>query len=184
MVESVNTGQKEASKEDAAKKLSIDDFEFYKQVGEGSFGQVYLALHKESQKFVAIKQLSKVDLIKKEKTEAVMREKDMLKLLLNRPFIINLQMTFMDREHLYFVFDNCKYGTLSKLVKEKGKLSKELSVFYAAEILVALQTCFDLQIMHRDIKPENILIDESKHLRLVSESLKSFKIKKSNIFLH
>ena len=49
---------------------NIDDFEFYKQVGEGSFGQVYLARHKESDKFVAIKQLDKADLIKKEKTEA------------------------------------------------------------------------------------------------------------------
>lgn len=46
--------------------------------------------------FVAIKQLDKADLIKKEKTEAVMREKDTLKLLKGKPFIINLQMTFMD----------------------------------------------------------------------------------------
>ena len=46
-----------------------------------------------------------------------MREKDMLKMLLNRPFIINLQMTFMDKDHLYFVFDHCKYGTLSNLIK-------------------------------------------------------------------
>ena len=32
------------SAQEAAKKISIDDFEFYKCVGEGSFGQVYLAL--------------------------------------------------------------------------------------------------------------------------------------------
>jgi len=50
----------------------------------------------------------------------VLREKELLKLLVGKPFIINLQKTFADREYLYFVFDHCKYGTLSNLIKEKG----------------------------------------------------------------
>ena len=33
----------------------IDDFEFFKQIGEGSFGMVYLALDKETNMTVAIK---------------------------------------------------------------------------------------------------------------------------------
>ena len=45
----------------------IDDFEFYKQIGEGSFGMVYLALDKETNQTVAIKQLNKQDLINKGK---------------------------------------------------------------------------------------------------------------------
>mmetsp|Transcript_31405 Transcript_31405/g.41595 ORF Transcript_31405/g.41595 Transcript_31405/m.41595 type:complete len:138 (+) Transcript_31405:224-637(+) len=96
-----------------------------------------------------------------------MREKEMLKLLQGKPFIIKLELTFMDREHLYFVFEHCKYGTLSNLITESGKLSNELSRFYAASILEGLCQCFDLKIMHRDLKPENILIDEQKHLKLI-----------------
>ena len=53
----------------------MEDFEFYKNVGEGSFGQVYLALFKENDTFVAVKQLHKADLIRKDKIDAVMREK-------------------------------------------------------------------------------------------------------------
>ena len=50
------TAQSTSSNQTATdKKVSVEDFEFYKNVGEGSFGQVYLALHKESNKFVAIK---------------------------------------------------------------------------------------------------------------------------------
>ena len=41
------------------KKISIEDFEFFKNVGEGSFGQVYLARNKVTDNFVAIKRLSK-----------------------------------------------------------------------------------------------------------------------------
>ena len=91
-------------------------------MGEGSFGSVYLAQEKASGDYVAIKQLSKQDVTKKEKTDAVMREKNILKMLNGRngkPFIILLRMTFMDAESLYFVFEHCKYGTLSTLIDEK-----------------------------------------------------------------
>ena len=165
MVESSSQKGKEEDK-----KVTVDDFEFYKQVGEGSYGQVYLALQKDKNKFVAIKQLFKGDLIRMEKTEAVMREKDLLKLLTKRPFIINLQQTFMDRDNLYFVFDHCKYGTLSNLITQSGKLSPKVANFYAACIVQALQQCLDFQIMHRDLKPENLLINENKQIRLVSKA--------------
>jgi len=67
-----------------------------------------------------------------------MREKEMLKLLSGKPFIIKMQMTFMDRENLYFVFDHCQYGTLSNLITLQGKLSPQVAVFYAASILQGL----------------------------------------------
>ncbi len=59
-----------------------------------------------------------------------MRENAMLKLLTGKPFIIKLKMTFMDPEHLYFVFEHCKYGTLSSLIGSKGKSLDEIYVFY------------------------------------------------------
>lgn len=89
-------------------------------------------------------------------------------MLKGRKFIIDLKMTFMDTEHLYFVFENCKYGTLSNLISQKGKLEPNVCVFFAASIIEGLQQCFNLKIMHRDIKPENILIDENKQLKIVS----------------
>ena len=113
-------------------QTTIDDFKFFKQVGEGSFGQVYLAQEKETGDYVAIKQLNKADIIKKEKSEAVMREKDILKQMIGKPFIVLLRKTFMDRDSLYFVFEHCQYGTLSTLIDEKGKLESDLCVYYAA----------------------------------------------------
>ena len=146
---------------------TVDDFEFYKQVGEGSFGQVYLAKEKATGDYVAIKQLNKQDLIKKQKTEAVMREKEILKLLIGKPFIILLRMTFMDHDHLYFVFEHCQYGTLSTLIDEMGKLDPKLCVFYAAEIVEGLKAVHANKIMHRDLKPENLLIDQRRHLKMI-----------------
>ena len=96
-----------------------------------------------------------------------MREKDILKQLNGKPFIILLRKTFMDRDSLYFVFEHCKYGTLSSLIDEKGKLEKDLCVFYAAQIVEALRNIHQMNIMHRDMKPENLLIDSDKHLKVI-----------------
>ena len=101
-----------------------------------------------------------------------MREKDTLKMLNGRPFIIDLRMTFMDREYLYFVFEHCKFGTLSNLITLNGKLAPNVAIFFAASIIEGLQQCFDMKIMHRDLKPENLLIDENKHIKIVSALFK------------
>ena len=65
----------------------------------------------------------------------------------------------MDRDHLYFVFEHCQYGTLSTLIDENGKLEKDVCVFFAAQIVEALMKVHEMKIMHRDMKPENLLID-------------------------
>ena len=93
------------SKSGSNKTTTIDDFDFIKQVGQGSFGSVYLAQDKETEEYVAIKILSKLDIIKKQKEKAVMREKDLLKKLNGNAFIVNLKQTFMDADSLYFVFE-------------------------------------------------------------------------------
>ena len=53
--------------------------------------------------------------------------------------MIDLKMTFMDSEHLYFVFEHCKYGTLSNMITQKGKLEPNVAVYFAASIVEGLQ---------------------------------------------
>ena len=45
--------------EQPSSKKQIDDYEFIKQVGEGAFGNVYLAIEKSTKNHVAIKALDK-----------------------------------------------------------------------------------------------------------------------------
>lgn len=104
---------------------TIQDYELVKKCGVGAYGKVYLARHKESSEHVAIKQLDKQALVKLNKQDAVMREKALLKQLQGAPFIIELLSTFMDAQSLYFVFEHCKYGTLSNLITQEGKCREE-----------------------------------------------------------
>jgi serine/threonine protein kinase len=46
-------------------------------------------------------------------------------------------------------------------------LTMQDSVFYLAEILVAMQQLHDRNIIYRDLKPENILLDQHGHIKLI-----------------
>ena len=72
------------------KKKSIDDYEFIEQIGQGAYGNVYLAREKESLNTFAIKTLEKMHIIKNNKTKSVHREKDILNKLKDHPNIIRL----------------------------------------------------------------------------------------------
>lgn len=78
-------------------KKSIDDYELLKQIGQGAFGNVYLARDKQTDEKFAIKALDKLHLIKNNKTKSVHREKEILNLFKGHPNIINLESTFQVR---------------------------------------------------------------------------------------
>lgn len=56
------------------KKKTIEDYEFLKQIGEGAFGNVYLAIDKSNKELCAIKSLDKQHIIKFNKSKHVYRE--------------------------------------------------------------------------------------------------------------
>lgn len=77
--------------EKSKKQSKMSEYSIIRQVGTGAFGIVYLAREIKTQELVAIKQLDKQDLIKKGKQDAVMREKQILKELTGKSFIIQIK---------------------------------------------------------------------------------------------
>eukprot|EP00347_Sterkiella_histriomuscorum_P022448 403338451 len=149
------------------KKKTIDDYEFQKQIGEGAYGNVYLAKDKESGSLFAIKALEKLHIIKFNKTKSVHREKEILNKFKSHPNIIKLESTFQDKQNLYFVFEHCPNGTLASLIQKNCKFSEEVVRIYAAEIINVLETIHTENVMHRDLKPENILVTKDLHLKII-----------------
>lgn len=48
----------------------------------------------------------------------------------------------------------------------KGHLSEYEAWIIAKQLLVALKTCHQHEILHRDIKPENIMLDDELNIAL------------------
>lgn len=68
---------------------------------------------------------------------------------------------------IFISYLNCeKLEVLNKFIHDNKGLSVELTRFYAAEIINALEYLQKQNIIHRDIKPQNILIDDNFHIKL------------------
>lgn len=57
-------------------------------------------------------------------------------------------------------------GELFNYIRKAGKLSEEVTKFYSAEIIVALDYLHKKNIIYRDLKPENLLLDEMGHIKI------------------
>lgn len=93
----------------------LDDFEIDKKIGSGSFGYVFLAKHKPSGRLVALKQLSKNELVQKRQLRYALTELQILKET-NHPFILKLYYAFQTKDYLYMALNYCPHGTLSNSI--------------------------------------------------------------------
>ena len=110
--------RKNKSEMDKKKKsYSIKDFTMIKEVGEGSFGKVFLVQKKDDQVYYALKMLDKFHIIKNHKVMHVHRERDILTDC-KHPNIISLIGTFQDDANLYFIMEHGDHGDLNRMLRK------------------------------------------------------------------
>lgn len=114
---------------------------------------------------ISVKVLEKSHILRERKTEYVMREREVLRILGNScNYFVHLYSTFQDRERLYFVLTYAKNGELLKQINDLGCFNIDCARYYSSELLLALEYLHSNGIIHRDLKPENILFDENWHI--------------------
>ncbi|KAJ2539295.1 3-phosphoinositide dependent protein kinase-1, partial [Coemansia sp. RSA 1933] len=155
-----STSTSEAS---AAHKRLVNDFEYGRVLGEGSYSTVVEATEKATGRVYAAKILDKRHIIKEKKIKYVNIERDMLQAL-HHPFIVRLHYAFQDPHSLYFILDMAHNGELLAWIRRLNGLSLDCARFYLAEIVTAIEYMHAQRTLHRDIKPENILLGSDMHI--------------------
>lgn len=121
-------------------------------VGQGQFGRVYCAVHKTSEKIVALKELDQ----KRFPTKKFLRELFFLSSL-QHPNIISFQGIEHTSTGRFIVMDYCEGGTLRDVMQSTAfNLAHGLK--FAIDILTGLEHAHCRDIVHCDLKPENILL--------------------------
>jgi serine/threonine protein kinase len=117
--------------------ITLSSFKFYKKIGEGAFGEVYLVRREKQDQFYALKAIRKERVYGTNLYRYIQTEKDILSLL-NHPFIVRLRYAFQTETYLFLVMDYCEGGDLSRLLEKRKKFSEPQVRNYASEILLGL----------------------------------------------
>lgn len=166
------------------------DFEMITQVGQGGYGQVFLARKKDTREVCALKILNKKLLVKLDETRHVLTERDILTNTRSE-WLVKLLYAFQDAEKVYLAMEFVPGGDFRTLLNNTGYLIPPHARFYIAEMFAAVNSLHDLGFTHRDLKPENFLIDSKGHIKLTdfglaagtvsNDRIESMRVKLANL---
>jgi len=130
-------------------RLIRSDFETIKVIGRGAFGQVCLVRMRNGNQIYAMKILNKWEMLKRAETACFREERDVL-VFGDRKWITNLHYAFQDETNLYLVMDYYSGGDLLTLLsKFEDRLPEEMTKFYIAEMILAIDSVHRLKYLHR-----------------------------------
>ena len=145
----------------------MEKYEFIKNIGQGMYGQVFLARHKEENVNYAIKRINFQDINEKDR-QNIENEVLLLKEL-KHPNIVSYKDSFLDKDNYYnIVMIYCDGGDIySKIKNAKNKHFSESEILdWLVQLCLALSFIHDKKILHRDLKTQNIFIQNENRIRI------------------
>lgn len=114
------------------------DFEVITQVGQGGYGQVYLARKKDTKEVCALKILNKKLLFKLNETKHVLTERDILTTTRSE-WLVKLLYAFQDLQSLYLAMEFVPGGDFRTLLINTRCLKSGHARFYISEMFCAVK---------------------------------------------
>ena len=150
-------------------EAKINDFEILKELGSGSFGNVYLVKHKKTKAEYAIKAIDKRNKTNQEEKPYFRREVEVM-YKIHHPNVVKLFGHFEDNNYCYFIMEYISKGNVYNLLPtdKKKRLSTKVCASIIKDVISAVYFLHNMKppIIHRDIKPENVLLSEGLRAKL------------------
>jgi protein kinase A len=113
----------------------------------------------------AMKVLRKSEIVRLKQVEHINSERAILERI-RHPFIVELYSTYQDNLNVYMLLSYVPGGELFSHLRRAGRFSADVTRFYLASIILAIENLHSRNIIYRDLKPENLLLDRVGYLRI------------------
>jgi len=144
-------------------KLLDDKYLVIRKLGEGGFGNVFLAQDVLIEnRYVALKRLE-IDSPNREKI--LIREMEYLSSL-SSSHITQFYHHFHDEDDLYLVMEYCPGGSLLKKLILAEPINQDQAIKWVKQLCETLQLVHANKIVHHDLKPENLLFDNEGRIKI------------------
>lgn len=113
----------------------------------------------------AMKVLKKSEIVRLKQVEHINSERAILERV-RHPFVVELYATYQDSLNVYMLLSYIPGGELFSHLRRAGRFSADVTRFYLASIILAIEYLHSSNIIYRDLKPENLLLDRVGYLRI------------------
>ncbi|KAK4689350.1 hypothetical protein P7C73_g764, partial [Tremellales sp. Uapishka_1] len=113
----------------------------------------------------AMKVLKKSEIVRLKQVEHINSERAILERV-RHPFVVELYATYQDNLNVYMLLSYIPGGELFSHLRRAGRFSPDVTRFYLASIVLAIEYLHSRDIIYRDLKPENLLLDRAGYLRI------------------
>ncbi|XP_068106910.1 RAC-beta serine/threonine-protein kinase [Hyperolius riggenbachi] len=151
-------------------KVTMNDFDYLKLLGKGTFGKVILVREKATGRYYAMKILRKEVIIAKDEVAHTVTESRVLQNT-RHPFLTALKYAFQTSDRLCFVMEYANGGELFFHLSRERVFTEDRARFYGAEIVSALEYLHSRNVVYRDIKLENLMLDKDGHVKITDFGL-------------
>nr|BAR42588.1 gag : akt fusion protein [Feline leukemia virus] len=152
-------------------RVTMNEFEYLKLLGKGTFGKVILVKEKATGRYYAMKILKKEVIVAKDEVAHTLTENRVLQNS-RHPFLTALKYSFQTHDRLCFVMEYANGGELFFHLSRERVFPEDRARFYGAEIVSALDYLHsEKNVVYRDLKLENLLLDKDGHIKITDFGL-------------
>ncbi|OAV94794.1 serine/threonine protein kinase [Puccinia triticina 1-1 BBBD Race 1] len=149
---------------------SLADFHFTKRLGQGAWGDVYVARRRIDNHPCAVKVMPKQKCVISCLYDTLKKEAHILANL-SHPFIVKIEAAFQTQDFLFIGLELAVGGTFQDLLENFAPMEAGIARPYVCQIILALDYLHENNIVHGDLKPENLLISANGYIKVADFGL-------------